>query len=62
MPIYDEIMQEVQRQVSAIDLVEMIYGLDEMGCINDGEAPIHELVAFMGALFEVDDDKERKRK
>lgn len=39
---------------SAIELVEMVYGWDEVGCINGGEEPIHELVAFMGTLFGVD--------
>ena len=39
---------------NAIELVEMVYGLNEMGCLNDGETPIHELAAFMGALFGID--------
>lgn len=39
---------------SAIELVEMVYGLNEMGCLNSGETPIHELAAFMGTLFGVD--------
>nr|WP_302831749.1 RteC domain-containing protein [uncultured Bacteroides sp.] len=39
---------------NAIELVEMVYGLNEMGCLNEGEAPIHELAAFMGALFGID--------
>lgn len=39
---------------NSIELVELVYGLNEMGCINDGEAPIHELAAFAGALFGVD--------
>lgn len=39
---------------NAIELVEMVYGLNEMGCLNDGEIPIHELAAFMGTLFGVD--------
>lgn len=39
---------------SAIELVEIVYGLDEMKSINDGETPIHELAAFVGTLFGVD--------
>lgn len=33
---------------SATELVEMVYGLHEMGAINNGETPIHELAAFIG--------------
>ena len=39
---------------SAIELVEMVYALDEMKSINNGEAPIHELAAFIGTLLGVD--------
>lgn len=39
---------------STIELIEFVYGLDEMGCINNGEAPIHELAAFVGTLLDVD--------
>lgn len=39
---------------SAIDLVEMVYALDEMKCINDGETPIHELATFVGTLLNID--------
>lgn len=39
---------------NAIELVEIVYGLNEMGCLNDGITPIHELAAFMGTLFGVD--------
>ena len=39
---------------NAIELVEMVYGLNEMDCLNDGETLIHELAAFMGTLFGVD--------
>lgn len=39
---------------SAIELVEMVYALDEMKSINNGEAPIHELAAFVGTLLGVD--------
>lgn len=39
---------------NAIELVEMMYGLNEMCCLNNGEPPIHELAAFMGTLFGMD--------
>lgn len=39
---------------NAIELVELAYGLNETGCLNDGETPIHELATFMGALFGID--------
>ena len=39
---------------NAIELVEIVYGLNEMGCLNSGETPIHELAAFMGSLFGID--------
>lgn len=39
---------------SAIELVEMVYGLNETGSINNGETPIHELAAFIGTLLSID--------
>lgn len=39
---------------TAIELVELVYGLHEMGCINNGEASINELASFAGTLFGVD--------
>lgn len=39
---------------NAIELVELIYGLQEMGCLNEGETPIQELSTFMGTLFGID--------
>lgn len=39
---------------NAIELVEMVYGMNEMGSLNSGETPIHELAAFMGTLFGMD--------
>lgn len=39
---------------SAIELVEIVYGLCEMGSINNGETPIHELAAFVGTLLNID--------
>lgn len=34
-----------------VELVELIYGLQELRCIDDGEVPINELVAFFDSLF-----------
>lgn len=39
---------------NAVDLVEIIYGLDEMGCINNGETPIGELASIFYSLFGVE--------
>ncbi|WP_277638443.1 RteC domain-containing protein [Bacteroides graminisolvens] len=39
---------------NTVDLVEIIYALNEMHCINEGEIPIGELAAFFYALFGVD--------
>ena len=38
---------------NAIDLVEMIYGISEMGCINDGEIPLKELAPILYSFFGV---------
>ena len=35
------------------DLVELIYGLDEMSCINGGRTSIKELSAFFYGLFDM---------
>ncbi|HBO26273.1 RteC domain-containing protein [Culturomica sp.] len=39
---------------TAIELVEIVYGLSEMDSINNGETPIHELAAFIGTLLNID--------
>ena len=36
---------------NTLDLVELIYGLSEMGCINNGEIPLKELSAALYELF-----------
>ena len=36
---------------NTLDLVELIYGLSEMGCINNGETPLKELSAALYELF-----------
>ena len=37
-----------------VELVELIYDLQELRCIDDGEAAINELAAFFGRIFEMD--------
>lgn len=36
---------------SLVELIEIIYALDEMGSINDGQNDIKELAAFFGSLL-----------
>jgi len=36
---------------SAVEMVELIYGLVEMRCINNGETPITELTSFISSQF-----------
>lgn len=38
----------------ASDLVEILYGMAEMGCINDGKITVGELAAFFYSLFNVE--------
>ena len=38
---------------NAIDLVEMIYGISEMGCINNGNIKLNELAPVLYAFFGV---------
>lgn len=37
-----------------VELVELIYGLQELRCIDDGETAINELSAFFGRIFGMD--------
>ena len=39
---------------NTVDLIEIIYGLDEMECINNGDIPIGELASFFYALLGVE--------
>lgn len=39
---------------NAIDLVEMIYGIHEMGCINNGEIPLKQLAPILYSFFGVE--------
>lgn len=34
-----------------VELVELIYGLQELHCIDEGEAPINEMIAFFNSSF-----------
>ena len=38
---------------NAIDLVELIYGISEMGCINGGEASLKEIASYCYKVFGV---------
>ena len=35
------------------DLVEILYGIDELGCINDGETPLKEIAAYFYKMLGV---------
>lgn len=37
-----------------VELVELIYGLQEMRCIDDGDTPINELFTLFGRLFGIE--------
>lgn len=39
---------------NAIDLVEIIYGINEMGCINGGKVPLKDLASVLYSFFGVD--------
>ena len=39
---------------NAIDLVELIYGIDVMGCINNGNMPLKQLAPVLYKIFGVD--------
>lgn len=39
---------------NSIDLVELIYGIDEMGCINNGNMPLKQLAPLLYKIFGVD--------
>ena len=38
----------------ASDLVEILYGMAEMGCVNDGEIPVGELADIFYSLFDME--------
>ena len=39
---------------NAIDLVELIYGIDEMGCINNGKTPLKQLAPLLYKIFGIE--------
>ncbi|WP_075559420.1 RteC domain-containing protein [Parabacteroides timonensis] len=39
---------------NAIDLVELIYGIHEMGCINNGEMPLKQLAPLLYRIFGIE--------
>ena len=39
---------------NAIDLVELIYGINEMGCINNGEMPLKQLAPLLYQIFGIE--------
>ena len=39
---------------NAIDLVELIYGIYEMGCINNGEMPLKQLAPLLYKIFGIE--------
>jgi hypothetical protein len=39
---------------NAIDLVELIYGIDEMGCINNGNMPLKQLAPILYKRFGIE--------
>ena len=49
-----ENMHALQWTGNAIDLVELIYGIDEMGCINNGNMPLKQLAPLLYKIFGVE--------
>ena len=39
---------------NAIDLVELIYGIDEMGCINNGKMPLKQVAPLLYKIFGIE--------
>ena len=39
---------------NAIDLVELIYGINEMGCINNGNMPLKQLAPLLYKIFGIE--------
>jgi len=36
---------------NAVDLVEMVYGISVMGCVNDGKTPFRDMAALLYKFF-----------
>ena len=45
---------DLQWTGNAIDLVEQIYGINEMGCINNGNMPLKQLAPLLYKIFGVE--------
>ena len=50
----DNLAPPLQWTGNAIDLVELIYGIYEMGCINNGEMPLKQLAPLLYRIFGVE--------
>ena len=47
-------VRKIQWTGNAIDLVELIYGIDEMGCINNGNMPLKQLAPILYKIFGIE--------
>lgn len=61
IPIHTSASQTTENPASllqwtgnAIDLVELIYGINEMGCINNGDMPLKQLAPLLYKIFGVE--------
>ena len=52
--INDNPASPLQWTGNAIDLVELIYGINEMGCINNGNMPLKQLAPLLYKIFGVE--------
>ena len=50
----DNTASPLQWTGNAIDLVELIYGINEMGCINNGNMPLKQLAPLLYKIFGVE--------
>lgn len=50
----EKVASPLQWTGNAIDLVELIYGINEMGCINNGEMPLKQLAPLLYKIFGVE--------
>ena len=52
--INDNPASPLQWTGNAIDLVELIYGINEMGCINNGNMPLKQLAPILYKIFGIE--------
>lgn len=50
----DNTASPLQWTGNAIDLVELIYGINEMGCINNGNMPLKQLAPILYKIFGIE--------